>query len=371
MSSYMPEDALKTAITRGDASWVRTLLDANADLDFVLSNYTDLLEKALSRNMGGVVDACLNSGKLDPNGPAVVRAVFSFAEMKWRQKQWPLYHDPLRENFLYWVDRFAAAGSTFDYAVNGGRDNLLHILLRPYAKKGCGWNDTEIDSLQKILDCMSPEVRSKLLDQKDKKGFTPLHYAVNTGNFDFWGERVVKMLVKAGASTTIPDARGMQLIDHAFARNSAVLVAFLQEHEARPQIPFRPVEEEDDDEDDYEPKAPQKAELIPVREAEPSRKAGPEWVHISSDQVASVQTVEALGYKLTEIFNFGTLERTALSQNLSTGAESRETAKFADLQHGALERAFAFYAAQGGQLKREAVFTSEDKGLGLDKTFSR
>ncbi len=365
MSCFMPEDALETALTRGDAAWVRTLLDANADLDFVLQENPKLLAKALSGNMGGVVDACLNSGKLNPNCTAVANVIFSFATMGWRQKEWPLYHDPLNENFLYWVDRFADAGATFNFKVNGGHDNLLHVLMRPYTKKKCCWNDTEIASLKRILDRMSPETRAQLLDQKDKKGYTPLHYAAQTGSFDDCAEKVVKMLVKYGACTTIPDAKGMELIDYAFARNSAVLIAFLREHEARPQIPFHAPEKI------AAPEPPKDPEPLVVRDLETSRETGPEWMKISGTQVASVQTVAALGYKLTESFNFGTLERTALSQNLSTGAESRETAKFADLQQQALEDAFAFYAARGGQLRREEVFVAEDKGLGLDKTFSR
>ncbi len=78
--------------------------------------------------------------------------------------------------------------------------------------------------------------------------------------------------------------------------------------------------------------------------------AGTPWKLLDSARVARVQDDEAIGYRLTEIFNFATLERTRLYRNLDSNAESAETRGFCDLPsaaRGDVLSALAVLATQG------------------------
>ena len=66
------------------------------------------------------------------------------------------------------------------------------------------------------------------------------------------------------------------------------------------------------------------------------------WHVIDDARVARVTDVPAIGYRLTEIFNFATGEVMRLNRNLETGAETAVVSSFADLlQHDVLADAAA------------------------------
>jgi hypothetical protein len=86
----------------------------------------------------------------------------------------------------------------------------------------------------------------------------------------------------------------------------------------------------------------------PVRAAE---VAGESWLLLSPDTLAHVSVYPPIGRKLTEIFNFATAERTVISENLKTGAETTTSPeKFETLGEDILQRAGERLKALGGAI---------------------
>lgn len=86
-----------------------------------------------------------------------------------------------------------------------------------------------------------------------------------------------------------------------------------------------------------------------------SQAAG--WYRLSGERVAEVVVDEAIGYRLTEIFNFETRERLSIAQNVVTNVETRETKGFDDItDKTVLQRAHDAYEAAGGAISRETVY---------------
>jgi hypothetical protein len=74
--------------------------------------------------------------------------------------------------------------------------------------------------------------------------------------------------------------------------------------------------------------------------AEAAKPAPEAWTLVTPTSVAHVTTSEALGRKLTEIFNFDNRERVLITENLKTGAESIAPAEsFDNLGPETLQRA--------------------------------
>jgi hypothetical protein len=73
---------------------------------------------------------------------------------------------------------------------------------------------------------------------------------------------------------------------------------------------------------------------------QPSLAPGESWALMAKASVAHVTTSEAIGRKLTEIFNFENRERVIITENLKTGAESVGQAEsFATVNAAAVTRA--------------------------------
>ncbi len=68
-----------------------------------------------------------------------------------------------------------------------------------------------------------------------------------------------------------------------------------------------------------------------VQLIEQPRAPADDWHLIDTARVARVTDVPAIGYRLTEIFNFSTGEVLRLNRNLETGAETAVVSRFADL----------------------------------------
>ncbi len=80
--------------------------------------------------------------------------------------------------------------------------------------------------------------------------------------------------------------------------------------------------------------------------------AKPLWRKLDDDRIAQVREDTAIGYRVTEIFNFASNERTRLYRNLETNAETVESRSFAELGitlNPDLERARAALKAAGGK----------------------
>ncbi len=94
------------------------------------------------------------------------------------------------------------------------------------------------------------------------------------------------------------------------------------------------------------PKLPMPQKVAAAQKAEPQA----EWRQLDEDKIAHVKTEEALGYRITEIFNFTARERTTLFQNLATRSETAVIKNFDDISEKApLEEALAQLHQKGGR----------------------
>lgn len=90
------------------------------------------------------------------------------------------------------------------------------------------------------------------------------------------------------------------------------------------------------------------------------------WHVIDAMRVARVTDASAIGYRLTEVFNFATGEVLHLNRNLETGAETAVVSSFADFTgHEVLADAAAYLGrtfdpAQLGQRSRKALIKKPD-----------
>ena len=90
-----------------------------------------------------------------------------------------------------------------------------------------------------------------------------------------------------------------------------------------------------------------------VSKAEPPKPQMPEpWTKIDSDSIASFQPMPALKRNITHIFNFATRERTTISQNLQTNAESTEITHFSHIEENVIIEAADQFEQLGGTLDR-------------------
>ena len=90
---------------------------------------------------------------------------------------------------------------------------------------------------------------------------------------------------------------------------------------------------------------------MPQKVAAVHKGAAPdEWQQLGEDTVAHIKTEAALGYKITEIFNFTARERTTLFQNLATRSETAVIKNFDEISEKApLEEALSQLQKRGGR----------------------
>lgn len=221
-------------------------------------------------------------------------------------------------------------GRSFLYiAVLHGRQDIAELLIAHGAKA----EDTiknpmkimhlaaDIGAVEmgKILLKSNPE----LMHLRDRRGNTPLHVAAAEGNTDF-----VLFLIAQGAD---PNAKNLE-------NRTPLYAAQKKEHHEVVKIL-----------EHYQPPSPRPEKLPnlpPPAAVKPENTA--QWRKLEGESIARVRTEHAIGYKLTEVFNFTTRERTRLYQNLETRAETVETRAFDDITEKApLEEALRHLAASG------------------------
>lgn len=83
------------------------------------------------------------------------------------------------------------------------------------------------------------------------------------------------------------------------------------------------------------------------------------WTLLDDESVACIRVHQAIGRKTTDIFNFRSRERTLISQNTASGAESLAAPQnFDDIGESVLREAWNAYTQQGGRAADEsAVFS--------------
>ena len=164
--------------------------------------------------------------------------------------------------------------------------------------------------------------KPELIELKNDDGETALHMAAAAGYLE-----IVAQLLDKGAS---PDARN----------NANRTPLFLAQKANQLQVA-----------DLLRPLTP----TVKLRGA-----PGPEeWKKLSDRRIAHVMTEEAIGYRVTEIFNFEARERIRIVNNLETKADQVESRSFDELaEQGPVEEARAELLRQGGDVP-EAPLTAK------------
>jgi hypothetical protein len=153
---------------------------------------------------------------------------------------------------------------------------------------------------------------------------TPLHLAVENNR-----NPVVELLLSSGARTDVKDCNSYTPYDRAKSMSRKQLVDLLENPPRRPAAAAQPV--------------------TPAPPARTPEVVGDSWILLTGDTVAHVNVYPPVNRKLTEIFNFANRERTVLSENLKTGAETMTPPeKFETLAEDILSRAEAQLKLLGG-----------------------
>ncbi len=141
------------------------------------------------------------------------------------------------------------------------------------------------------------------LDARDKLGNTALHYAAAKG----FGE-IVRLLLDAGAGRNIPNSNMNTAADMAlkeYPRIADMIRGNLPQLEAEALPPVMPAPEVNG------------------------------WKLTDGSEVARVADKPAIGYRVTEIFNFSAGLYTQIARNLETNAESQSSKTFTQLADSA------------------------------------
>lgn len=181
---------------------------------------------------------------------------------------------------------------------------------------------------------------------KIPSGHTALMEAARDGN-----TRIAQMLLDKGADIHAKQNDGMTALHHAGKYGRGATIRLLLDRGADPMATDNKMNTAADA---AEKEHPRLADLIRGKQPEDFRKLPAEpatgWHLTAKDEVSSVSEKAAIGYRLTEIFNFGAGTYTRIAQNLKTGAES-QSLRFLDEfnNHAALDTAREMLVKLGGE----------------------
>lgn len=187
-------------------------------------------------------------------------------------------------------------------------------------------------TLAVLQDC-GTKALSTVLRQKKYYG-TLLHYAAQHG----MSESVIAAMADKGAEPSVR-LHGLTAREIAQANGHEATAEALARAEAKARqlrALFAPA--------DVPPPAPVPSESLT------------QWTKLGDDRIARIHDDVAIGYRLTDIFNFDTREVKSLSRNLDTGAEAHETRGFDDIaDKTAIEAALSVLQDMGGRVAADCL----------------
>lgn len=245
----------------------------------------------------------------------------------------PDYEDDYGRSFLWFavnrgnlaaVQALVDAGATVTAAskYNG-------TLLQAAARKG------SVEIAAYLLD-----KNPKLLESRDRDGNTALHTAAETGYPD-----LVAFLIEKGLDANAKNFNNRSPLSLAQKNNHAEVSDLLK------------------------PYTPSRMRLVPALDPAPVavEEIAPlsdEWRKLPGERIAHVAVEEAIGYRITEIFNFSAREKTTLYRNLESNAETVETRGFDAIgDKTPIEQALEQLRKRGGISEPSSVTGFEKKKL--------
>jgi hypothetical protein len=163
-----------------------------------------------------------------------------------------------------------------------------------------------------------------------KYDWAPIHDAAYGGHFD-----IVVDLLKAGADPNLRTEEGRTAHGWAEICKRPDIAALLSP---------------------YMKKAVEIAEEKQLKLPKAPEAPATDWTLLSAHQVARAQTMTALGYRLTDVFNFRDRERIRIVHNIETRADQASSLSFDDISEKAqLEDARLQLIRLGGNAPEESV----------------
>ena len=186
------------------------------------------------------------------------------------------------------------------------------------------------------------EKNPKLLEQRDREGNTALHTAAESGYPD-----LVAFLIEKGLDANAKNFNNRSPLSLAQKNNHHEVADLLK--------PYAPARMRLVSALDPEAPSAPAAEVAPLSDA---------WRKLPGERIAHVAVEEAIGYRITEIFNFSAREKTTLYRNLESNAETVETRGFDAIGDKApIEQALEELRKRGGVSEPSSVTGFEKKKL--------
>jgi hypothetical protein len=220
------------------------------------------------------------------------------------------------------------------YALWCKKSDIVNLLLeaRTDMKNTLGFVINHNGEKEIIRDLIA---RGAEMGPLDAAGNTPLHLAAKMGRRDF-----CEMLLAAGADSRAMNNNGDTPAHSARAANFHGLADFLETGGVQ--------------------KTPEPSPAPAISPAEDPWRMPEEQ---SGKEIARVSINKAIGYRLTEIFNFEMQTYTRLAQNIGTKAESQVMKSFDEFSDTAfIEHAREEYKKRGGTLPDKPI-----GGLAINK----
>ena len=162
------------------------------------------------------------------------------------------------------------------------------------------------------------------LNKQDGNHNTALHLAAMEGHAE-----VVRILLDAGFDPQQKGFNGKLPVGFAYQGSHKDVVGMLEAAAKKP--------------------APKTIEAAPLPAAAAPANDDACWSLVTKQSVAHVSTVEAAGYKISDVFNFSSRERIRIVNNLKTKADNVETTSFDDLPDSKqVKEAYAALTRLGG-----------------------
>lgn len=231
----------------------------------------------------------------------------------------PLHYASLDEGYpcRYKIEDLLNFGADLE-----ARDKMGQTALHHASRRG-----KKTDAVKVLLESGAD------INARDEAGATPLHMAAARGDAE-----VIKILLNAGADVHAETRDGKHVWDFAVEFGQDYQAQCLKAESAR-QL-----------------RAARQKEVEEQRRRAAEEKPKDPWSLLAPDRIAVTAEEKQIGYKLTEVFNFGARTYTQISQNLATRSEAVAVKTFDEFDDKTvLERAFTELERLGGKADHASI----------------